>query len=75
VSCHKLLSGELSGIDNTQVFSSVTIPPVTKTVVRNGHTLVYRFQNAAKDQELPSERQSHFVSRDATTFKLYNLQT
>lgn len=34
----------------TQAFSSITIPPVIKTVKRNGRTLVYRIQN---DEEIP----------------------
>ena len=31
----------------------MTIPPIIKTVVRNGRTLVYRVQNARMDQENP----------------------
>lgn len=38
----------------TQAFSSVTIPPVIKTKVRNGRTLVYRVPSQDIDQEIPS---------------------
>ena len=48
--------------DDIEVFSSVTIPPIIKTVVRNGRTLVYRIQNPGMDQEIPSEPQSQSVS-------------
>ena len=30
-------------------FSSVTIPPIIKTVVRNGRTLVYRIQDSGME--------------------------
>jgi hypothetical protein len=53
---------KLRSIDILQVFSSVTIPPVIKTVVRNGRTLVYRIQNEDIPQEIPSEPQSQSVS-------------
>lgn len=41
-------------------FSSVTIPPIIKTRVGNGRTLVYRIQNSGPgtDQEIPSEPKS-----------------
>ena len=34
----------LTRIDITQGFSSVTLPPIIKTVTRKGRTLVYRVQ-------------------------------
>ena len=60
-----------SGVDIIQTFSSVTIPPVIKTVVCNGRTLVYRVQNAIMDLDTPgpseSEPKSQSVSHcDAT---------
>jgi hypothetical protein len=55
--------GPESEDDDNEVFSSVTVPPVVKTVVRNGNTLVYRMQ----DQEKPSEPASQSVSHCDTT--------
>jgi hypothetical protein len=51
-----------SFIDITQGFTSVTIPPIIKTVVRNGHTLVYRVQDASMDQEIASAAQVQHAS-------------
>ena len=42
----------------TQAFSSVTIPPIIKKVVRNGRTLVYRVQDTSLDQETPFASES-----------------
>ena len=50
------LSYNLS-VDITQAFSSVTIPPIIKTVVHNGSTLIYRVQNTSMDQEFPHSLQ------------------
>ena len=46
-------------------FSSVTVPPIIKTVVRNGRTLVYRIQNEDVDNpvENASITQSQLVSQ------------
>ena len=52
-----------SGVDVFQAFSSVTIPPVIKTVVRNGRTLVYRVQNAIMDLDTPGPSESEPKSR------------
>ena len=43
--------GPESEDDDNEPFSSVTIPPVIKTVVHNGRTLVYRIQDSGMDQE------------------------
>ena len=57
----------LSSIDIIQAFLNVTIPPIIKTVVCNGHTLVYctvmPVQNADMDHEIPSmaEPQSQLI--------------
>ncbi|KAF8960234.1 hypothetical protein BDZ97DRAFT_1905964 [Flammula alnicola] len=43
-------------VSSHTAFSSVTIPPIIKTAVRNGRTLVYRIPNM--DREICSEPQS-----------------
>jgi hypothetical protein len=44
-------------IDIAQAFSSMTIPPIIKTVKRNGRTLIYRVQDTAMDQEIAPQSQ------------------
>lgn len=45
----------------------MTIPPIIKTVVRNGRKLVYRIQDPGMNEEIPSESASHSVSHCDTT--------
>ena len=63
VSSNLKLSATLNSII-IQAFSSVTIPPIIKTRVGNGRTLVYRIQNSGPgtDQEIPLEPKSQSVS-------------
>lgn len=43
----------------------MSIPPVIKTVVRNGRTLVYRVQDASMDQEISSSPHVQSASASA----------
>jgi hypothetical protein len=54
-------------IDITQAFSSVTIPPIIKTVVRNGRTLVYRIQDSSTEEIKSAQSQLASVRRCDTT--------
>jgi hypothetical protein len=60
--------GPESEDDDDEPFSSVTVPPVVKTVVHNGRTLVYRIQDSGIEQEKPSAPTPQPVSHsDGTT--------